>query len=37
MKKLNKIDGVISAIDIDNIDTDMIIPKQFWVRIYFMK
>jgi 3-isopropylmalate/(R)-2-methylmalate dehydratase small subunit len=29
MKKLNKIDGVISAIDIDNIDTDMIIPKQF--------
>jgi len=29
MKKLDKIDGVITAIPIDNIDTDMIIPKQF--------
>ncbi|MBT4989806.1 MAG: 3-isopropylmalate dehydratase small subunit [Rickettsiales bacterium] len=29
MKKLDKVEGVITAISIDNIDTDMIIPKQF--------
>ena len=29
MKKLDKVEGIITAIPIDNIDTDMLIPKQF--------
>ncbi|MBL6785053.1 MAG: 3-isopropylmalate dehydratase small subunit [Rickettsiales bacterium] len=29
MKKLDNVNGIVAAIAIDNIDTDMIIPKQF--------
>ncbi|MBT4921697.1 MAG: 3-isopropylmalate dehydratase small subunit [Rickettsiales bacterium] len=29
MKKLDKIEGIVTVIPIDNIDTDMLIPKQF--------
>ena len=29
MEKLSKINGILASIEIDNIDTDMIIPKQF--------
>ena len=29
MEKFNKLDGIAAPLDILNIDTDMIIPKQF--------